>query len=210
MNITRFAYCFFTHRIPGKPFFICVFDNPIAFGRSGGPPLPLLNMNTTLPTPLMAGFPYSPPPASCLFTHRISRSWLFACIFFKLLLSLRRGPHFRAPARSESCSRCSAGLISALPLDPNRAPAAALASFPVPCHGMQCNAMLRSAVRCHAFSCSYDMQCLTNATPCYDMLRFDLQRHAMSCYVLCRCAMPCFALQSFVMQFFSTQRHAML
>ena len=54
----------------------------------------------------------------------------------------------------ESCSRCSAGLISALPLDPNRAPAAALASFPVPCHGMQCNAMLCSAARCHAFSCN--------------------------------------------------------
>ena len=38
LNITRFAYCFFTHRIPGKPFFICVFDNPIAFGRSEGAP----------------------------------------------------------------------------------------------------------------------------------------------------------------------------
>ena len=38
LNITRFAYCFFTHTIPGKPFFICVFDNPIAFGRSEGAP----------------------------------------------------------------------------------------------------------------------------------------------------------------------------
>ena len=38
LNITRLAYCFFTHRIPGKPFFICVFDNPIAFGRSEGAP----------------------------------------------------------------------------------------------------------------------------------------------------------------------------
>ena len=26
----------FTHKIPGKPFFICVFDNPIVFGRSEG------------------------------------------------------------------------------------------------------------------------------------------------------------------------------
>ena len=59
------------------------------------------------------------PPAYCFFTHRIPGSWL----------SLRRRPHFRASARSESCSRCSAGLISALPLVPNRAPAAALASF---------------------------------------------------------------------------------
>ena len=38
LNITRLAYCFFTHTIPGKPFFICVFDNPIAFGRSEGAP----------------------------------------------------------------------------------------------------------------------------------------------------------------------------
>ena len=47
-----------------------------------------------------------------------------------MLLSLRRGLHFRASARSESRSRCSAGLISALQLVPNRAPAATLASFP--------------------------------------------------------------------------------
>ena len=46
------------------------------------------------------------------------------------MLSLKRWPHFRASAPSESRSRCSAGLISALPLVPNRAPAAALASFP--------------------------------------------------------------------------------
>eukprot|EP00959_Pyramimonas_sp_CCMP1952_P273797 5723029-Pyramimonas_sp.AAC.1 len=40
-------------------------------------------------------------------------------------------------ASSESCSRCSDGLISVRPLVPNRAPAAALASlFPVLCHGM--------------------------------------------------------------------------
>ena len=59
------------------------------------------------------------PPRTVFLTHRIPGSWL----------SLRRWPHFRASARSESCSRCSAGLISALPLVPNRAPAAALASF---------------------------------------------------------------------------------
>eukprot|EP00959_Pyramimonas_sp_CCMP1952_P328956 6887292-Pyramimonas_sp.AAC.1 len=40
-------------------------------------------------------------------------------------------------ASSESCSRCSPGLIPALPLVPNRAPAAAMASlFPMSCHGM--------------------------------------------------------------------------
>ena len=105
---------------------------------------------------------------------------------FRIVFPLQRWPHFRASARSESCSRCSAGLISALPLVPHRAPAAALASFPrfrsfrivlplqrvtlfpVPCHGMQCNAMLRSAARCHAFSCSYDMQRLT--ARCHAML----------------------------------------
>ena len=66
-----------------------------------------------------ASFSGRTPSAYCFFTHRIPGSWL----------SLRRRPHFRASARSESCSRCSAGLISALPLVPNRAPAAALASF---------------------------------------------------------------------------------
>ena len=94
-------------------------------------------------------------PPRIVFLHTgFPGNWFSLVFFFKMLLSLRRWPHFRASARSESCSRCSAGLISALPLDPNRAPAAALASFPVPCHGMQCNAMLCSAGRCHAFSCN--------------------------------------------------------
>eukprot|EP00959_Pyramimonas_sp_CCMP1952_P187370 3917963-Pyramimonas_sp.AAC.1 len=57
-----------------------------------------------------------------------------------MLLPLQRWPRFCASARSESYSCCSAGLISALPLVPNHAPIAALASFPMPCHGMQCNA----------------------------------------------------------------------
>ena len=36
---------------------------------------------------------------------------------FRTVLPLQRWPHFRASARSESCSRCSAGLISrAMPL----------------------------------------------------------------------------------------------
>ena len=36
---------------------------------------------------------------------------------FRIVLPLQRWPHFRASARSESCSRCSAGLISrAMPL----------------------------------------------------------------------------------------------
>ena len=103
-----------------------------------------------------------------------------------MLLSLRRWPHFRASARSESCSRCSAGLISALPLVPNRAPAAALASFPVPCHGMQCNTMLRSAARCLAFSCSYGMLCLTtqcHAMLCHSTPASSTQCYAMLCYV---------------------------
>eukprot|EP00959_Pyramimonas_sp_CCMP1952_P094547 1977765-Pyramimonas_sp.AAC.1 len=47
-----------------------------------------------------------------------------------MMLSLRRGLHYRASARSKSCSRCSAGVISVLPLVPNRASAAALASCP--------------------------------------------------------------------------------
>ena len=66
-----------------------------------------------------ASFSGRTPSAYCFFTNRIPWS----------RLSLRRRPHFRASARSEPCSRCSAGLISALPLVPNRAPAAALASF---------------------------------------------------------------------------------
>ena len=72
----------------------------------------------------------------------------------KMLLPLRRWPHFRASARSELCSRCSAGLISALPLVPNRAPAAALASFPVPCHAKACNAMLCYVPLCDAMPCA--------------------------------------------------------
>eukprot|EP00959_Pyramimonas_sp_CCMP1952_P125339 2620640-Pyramimonas_sp.AAC.1 len=72
-----------------------------------------------------------------------------------MLLPLKRWPHFRASARSGSCSRCSAVLISALPLVPNRAPPAALASlFPVPCRGVQGDAMWCSAVRCNVFSCN--------------------------------------------------------
>ena len=36
---------------------------------------------------------------------------------FRIVLPLQRWPHFCASARSESCSRCSAGLISrAMPL----------------------------------------------------------------------------------------------
>ena len=117
--------------------------------------------------------------------------------FSKILLSLRRWPHFRASAPSESCSRCSAGLISALPLVPNRAPAAALTSFPVPCHGMQCNTILRSAARCRvmcdAMLC-YAMLCyasrcntlwcnspLRNTTPCYDILRSTVLFYARLC-----------------------------
>ena len=74
----------------------------------------------------MAGTPPRP-----VFLHTGFRRVGFSLgFFFKMLLSLRRWPHFRASAPSESCSRCSAGLISALPLVPNRAPAAALASFP--------------------------------------------------------------------------------
>ena len=93
-----------------------------------------------------------PPCVLFFFTHAMSTSWVFAWVFvenaalaealasfsgfrsFRIVLPLQRWPHFRASARSEPCSRCSAGLISALPLVPNRAPAAALASFPVPCH----------------------------------------------------------------------------
>eukprot|EP00959_Pyramimonas_sp_CCMP1952_P364161 7625820-Pyramimonas_sp.AAC.1 len=67
-----------------------------------------------------------------------------------MLLPLKRWLLFRVSARSESCSRCSAGLISALPLAPNRAPSAALASS-VSCHGVQRNAMWVSAGRRHAF-----------------------------------------------------------
>ena len=127
----------------------------------------------------------------------MAASWVFVKKKTQMLLSLKRWPDFRASARSESCSRCSAGLISALPLVPHRAPAAALASFPrfrsfrivlplqrvtlfpVPCHGMQCNAMLRSAARCHAFSYNYDMQCLT------------AQCHVMLCNVTCCPSAPC-------------------
>ena len=129
-----------------------------------------------------------------------------------MLLSLRRWPHFRASARSESCSRCSAGLISALPLVPNRAPAAALTSFPVPCHGMQCNTMLRSAARCHAFSCSYDMQCLTtqcHAMLCHSTPASSTQCYAMLCYVPLCDAMLRVAILCGAILHYATPRHAM-
>ena len=44
---------------------------------------------------------------------------------FRIVFPLQRWPHFRASARSESCSRCSAGPISAALVVPKRAPAAA-------------------------------------------------------------------------------------
>ena len=132
-------------------------------GRQGrGSPLPqLFNMNTTLLSPLMTCGRW-PAPLRVLFLHtgfrRVGFSYFFpkccsrggAGLIFVLPLvpnrvPLQRWPHFRGSARSESCSRCSAGLISALPLVPNRAPAAALASCPVPCHGMQCDAMPSAA-----------------------------------------------------------------
>ena len=90
----------------------------------------------------------------------------FAIRTFSVLFPLQRWLHFRASGRSKSCSQCSAGLISALPLVPNRAPAAALASFPrfrsirivlplqrwrhFQCHATACNAMLCCVPLCDA------------------------------------------------------------
>ena len=131
---------------------------------------------------------------------------------FRIVFPLQRWPHFRASARSESCSRCSVGLISALPLDPNRAPAAALTSFPVPCHGMQCNTMLRSAARCHAFSCCYDMQRLTtqcHAMLCHSTPASSTQCYAMLCYVPLCDAMLRVAILCGAILHYATPRHAM-
>ena len=76
------------------------------------PPPPLLNMNTrySLSSPDDVREISGTPPATCFFTQD-SRELGFRLFFFKMLLSLRRWPHFRASALSESCTRCSAGVF---------------------------------------------------------------------------------------------------
>ena len=108
-----------------------------------GPPLPLLNMNTTLLSSLMTSGRYSAPPRVLFFYTQDSRETGFRLCFFqnaalaealasfsgfrsfRIVFPLQRWPHFRASARSESCSRCSAGPISAPLVVPKRARAAA-------------------------------------------------------------------------------------
>ena len=70
---------------------------------------------------------------------------------FRIVLPLQRWPHFRASARSESCSRCSAGVISSA----------------MPRHAMQCYVVFRCAMPCLQLH-FYDVQCVT--TQCYAML----------------------------------------
>ena len=140
------------------------------FGEGFTPPQ-LLNMNTTLLSPLrLSGNPSGnvpPPLAQCFFTHAMSVSWVF--VFsqhaalaealasfsgfrsFRIVLPLQRWPHFRASARSESCSRCSAGVISSA----------------MPRHAMQCYVVLRCAMPCLQLQC-YNLQCVT--TQCYAIL----------------------------------------
>ena len=126
------------------------------------------------------------------------------------MFPLQRWPHFHASARSESCSSCSAGLKSALPLVPNRAPSAALTSFPVLCHGMQCNTMLRSAARCRALSCSFDTQCWTtqcHARLCHATPASSTQCYAMLCSVPLCDAMLCVAKLCDASLHYATPRH---
>ena len=82
LNITRLAYCFFTHRVPGKPFFICVFDNPIAFGRSGGAPSTITQYEYYSPYSPDGGRNVSDPPSRIVFLHTgfpgVGISW---CVF---------------------------------------------------------------------------------------------------------------------------------
>ena len=110
-----------------------------------------------------------PPLRTVFFTHAMSTSWVFAWDLFlnaalaealasfsgfrsfRIVLPLQRWPHFRASARSESCSRCSAGVISSA----------------MPRHAMQCYVVFRCAMPCLQLQC-YDMQCVT--TQCYAML----------------------------------------
>ena len=161
----------------------------------------------------------TPPRIVFLHTGFPGNWFSLVCVFFfKILLSLRRRPHFRASARSESCSRCSAGLISALPLVPNRAPAAALASF----------------LRFRSFRIVLPLQrwphfrTSAHSESCYrcsaDVISSPMPRHAMQYYIAFRCTMPCyvrchvmlchvmlcFALQYFAVQFSTPQHHAML
>eukprot|EP00959_Pyramimonas_sp_CCMP1952_P122772 2566272-Pyramimonas_sp.AAC.1 len=60
----------------------------------------------------------SGPPPRTAFYNRVPGSWVLAWAVFRMLLLLQRWPHSLASAPSESCSRCSAGLISGLPLVP--------------------------------------------------------------------------------------------
>ena len=133
------------------------------------PPSQLLNMKILSLSPWWRAEDLPPPIASCFFTHRIPGSWVFAWVFFqnaalaeapasfsgfrsfRIVLPLQRWPHFRASARSESCSRCSAGVISSA----------------MPRHAMQCYVVFRCAMPCLQLKC-YDMQCVT--TQCYAML----------------------------------------
>ena len=143
-------------------------------GRCPGPGArDLPYMYTTLLSPLSLcrnpSGDIRPPLAYCFFTHAMSTSWVFAWVFvqnaalaealasfsgfrsFRIVLPLQRWPHFRASARSESCSRCSAGVISSA----------------MPRHAMQCYVVFRCAMPCLQLQC-YDMQCVT--TQCYAML----------------------------------------
>ena len=121
----------------------------------------------------MAGLLAAPPPSSSFFfpPPRVPGPWfsLFFFFFFqnaalaealasfsgfrsfRIVLPLQRWPHFRASARSESCSRCSAGVISSA----------------MPRHAMQCYVVFRCAMPRLQLQC-YDMQCVT--TQCYAML----------------------------------------
>ena len=114
---------------------------------------------------------------------------------FRIVLPLQRWPHFRASARSESCSRCSAGVISSA----------------MPRHAMQCYVVFRCAMPCLQLQC-YDMQCVT--TQCYVMLchatvRHSTPRYAMICSVPLCDAMLCVAMLCDAMLHYAMPRRAM-
>eukprot|EP00959_Pyramimonas_sp_CCMP1952_P037311 780678-Pyramimonas_sp.AAC.1 len=65
-----------------------------------------------------------------------------------MLLPLKRWPHFRASVRSESCSRCSVGVIisSAMPRH-------AMQCYMMPCLQLQCLDMPYLTTQCRALLC---------------------------------------------------------
>ena len=113
LNITRFAYCFFTHRIPGKPFFICAFDDPTAFGRSEGAPSTITQYEYYSPfspdgVPKLFGTPprivfYTQDPREFAFHGVFLNITRFAYCFLPHRISGKR--HFMVCFRTSHVSR---------------------------------------------------------------------------------------------------------